>query len=383
MPITVRHEPGAEMAALAGLLSGQGQQAVRQEEQRVRTGDLLTQLDSRRQMQAAQIKAQAEAQDKASDDAFKRDAIRSGLTEDLQQRELDNRLTQMQEEARIEASRVEYQFTAKQRQEIARHNRTDQLIDQSDRFNEEEKVIMHRQNDMGRMGILKNPGVVPADPNRQVFQPTPDGQPTDIGTQWTVPGVGTFTREPDGKIVNQVTFDKTEDGIRVKSEIEAEKAAEARQLKLEDAARKYAIDLEDAEVPVVEPRVPGTRLPIIGEVGGEEGGLTGAKRPLNEGEKRARMRKHFPELFQNERQAQSPLSGAGAFGGRSLEDVKGIADSFGIELTPAQKSASQDVQEAILFLKVAAASFRGAPPEDVAVQMRAKAQLIAQWERNQ
>lgn len=381
MPITVRHEPGGGMAALAALLGGQGQREVRQEEQRVSTGDLLAQLDSRRQMQRAQIDAQAQAQAKASDDAFKRDAIGAGLAEDVQQREFDNRLTGMQEEARAKASQWEYQFTTKQRQEIAKFNQADQLIDQSDSFSEEEKEIMHRQVEQGRMGIT--PGVVPADPNKQVFKPTPDGQSTDIGTQWTIPGVGTFTREPDGKIVNQVPYDKTKESLELKHKIEIEKAAEARHLKLVDAARKDAITWSREEVPVMAPGEPG----YFGtSIGATEGGPTSEKRKRSLGEIQKLVRQHYPELFQEgavmpgQPAARSQQLMAGAFGDRPIGDV---ADSFGIELTPAQKSAPQDVQEAILFLKVAAASYQETPPEDVLIQMRAMAQLIGQWERNQ
>ena len=116
--------------------------------------------------------------------------------------------------------------------------------------------------------------------------------------------------------------------------------------------------------------------------GATEGGPTSEMRGLTDEEKRRRMQKHFPELSGQRAQAPGPPVPGGVTGVFGARPINNAADQFGVEFTDAQKAAPEDIREAILFLKVSAASYREAPPEEVAVKMREAAQLVEQWERN-
>ena len=152
MPIEVRHSPGME-ALVAASLAGTGLQASQAatEAQLGRSAAMaqtaarigaardmqVQQLQQQRNMQLADIEAQAERQKEAADIAYKRTALAAGLQEKLQEQAFDQRLVQMEEAARVQAEQWEYRYTTQQRQDIAKFNNARQRIQGNDAFSPE------------------------------------------------------------------------------------------------------------------------------------------------------------------------------------------------------------------------------------------------------
>lgn len=202
MAIEVRHDIPAGMTALAGALAGRGVAAERELESRRQAGRLAVQLDAqqtrqtqelsaRRGMQMAQIEAQADRDKEAADTAYARTALAAGLEGKIQEQQFDNQMESLQEGARVKANQFEYQFTTKQRQEIAKFNDARQMINSNSAFSLEEREAALRAIDLQQAGIT--PSMVPADPDKPQF--TKGREP---GKTWRDEAGNWMVSPPDG-----------------------------------------------------------------------------------------------------------------------------------------------------------------------------------------
>ena len=294
MPITVRHDPSATavagLAALSGLTGQQNIEADRDQQafltiqgREQRDRQLTQQLRQQREMQMEQIGAQADRQKQAADDAMARTAMQYGLDGQIREDEFEREMASKQEDARIKASQIEWVFSAKDRQEFARYNTADRLIDSSPLLSQEEKQIAHREVALQRMGITG--GAVPADPNKEIFPPGKG--PKDI---WLDENTGSYMGyDRNGNQVERIPFEDTPDGRKEKHEQTLELKQLEIQMKRDDARRAYAIKLEEMRVPTLTKPEKGF---FTDEPGGEE--VPGVERFLKESEKQALLEKHFP-----------------------------------------------------------------------------------------
>jgi len=173
MAIEVRHDVPAGAAAAGAALAGAGLGALRQWEARRRAGEIIVQndaaqmrqlqaLNAQSQIQQQSIQARAQLQQQAAQQAMEQTALRAGLGEKLQEQRFGQELQQMHEAARIQASQVEYQYTAQQKREFAKLNQARQAIMQSREFSPVEKREALRQLDLQQAGI--EPSMMPRDP---------------------------------------------------------------------------------------------------------------------------------------------------------------------------------------------------------------------------
>ena len=253
MPIEVRHAPSAGMAALAGLLGGRGRAAVSELEARRISGRLAAQLDARqvaqtqqlsaqRNAQMRQIAAQADRQREAADTAYARTALAAGLDEKIREQEFDREMTGKQEEARLRANQFEYQFTTKQRHEIAKLNEADQFIASSPDFSEEEKLQYRRLSAQKRAGI--EPGLIPADPNKMQF-----AEGRELGKVWKDDAGSWMTSLPDGTPKLILRYDQTEEHhaqLR-EQEMALEQIKQAAEMRKEKAKIRIELLTEDTD----------------------------------------------------------------------------------------------------------------------------------------
>ena len=210
MPIEVRHEPPSSMAALAGLLGGMGRGAESELESRRQAGRLAVQLDAQQTQQATHLNAQREAQMRqieaqsnlqreAADTAYARTALATGLQGKLQEQQFDHEFARMQAEAKAKADQWEFEFSAKQRQEIARFNEAKQSIANNDSFTPEEKATATRLIDLQQANI--QPAMIPRDPSKPNF---PEGKgPMDTWVNEQTGGLMGLDRSLNPRVLTQ------------------------------------------------------------------------------------------------------------------------------------------------------------------------------------
>jgi len=275
VPIEVRHGPSPGMEALAGLMGGVGRaaisetearriggrqiaaqeaQAARQREQiEAQQAAQAAQLAAQRAAQIRQIEAQADRQKEAADTAYARTALAAGLQEKIQEQQFDNQMAKMQEAARLQAQQWDYQYTAKQRQEIARLNETDQLVETNPEYadiRDQWRIISLQK----RAGIT--PRAIPANPNKPVY---PEGV-----------GPGILTKEPDG---STTTIDQYGQKKLIQRYDQSPEYLE-KKLQMELEARKVELQRKhEAERLKQEIKWAGEKVPIMQEA--EEGGFLG------------------------------------------------------------------------------------------------------------
>ena len=263
MPIKVRHDVPAGIAALAGLMTGRGRAAVGEREalrvggrqvvaQEAQAARQTQQLQAQRAGQMEQIKAQADRQREAADTAFARTALAAGLEENIQEQEFDNRMAGLQEQARIKANQFEYEFTTKDRNRIAKLNEGDQIMSDP-RFNDFDRMEWQRIKAQELAGITPKPR--PVDPNKQTFPP---------GT-----GPGILTEGKNGSVT---TIDK--DGIQ-KVIVRPDQTVEFAEMKHKQALelKKVEVDLKQADTyraAKLKLLMETVQEAVVGGKGGEE-----------------------------------------------------------------------------------------------------------------
>lgn len=135
-------------------------------------------------------------------------------------------LERKRQEAKIAANEWEAQYTGKQRAEIARIQNGIEQARKSGLFDEKEMEQIERQAAAQIAGI--NPATIPKrEEQKQLEAWATEGK--GVGTEWVDEWGNVKTREADGTIKTQVSFDKTRDGIQIKLQAEREaKLAETR-----------------------------------------------------------------------------------------------------------------------------------------------------------
>jgi hypothetical protein len=193
MPIEVRHDVPAGVAGLAAAMAGAGGRAERDLDRAREDSMALTRLKQQRQMQQVEIDARADIQKQSADEAMARTALQHGLDKQLQEEEFDRNMATMKEQARIQAQQWEYQYTAKQRQDIARFNNAKQAIMDSDNFSPEEKQAALSQIELQQANI--QPSMMPRDPGKPIY---PDGQ--GVGEMWKDNNGSLVSRNANGEV---------------------------------------------------------------------------------------------------------------------------------------------------------------------------------------
>ncbi len=208
MPIEIQH--GGQGGTAAGQILAQAGQAQANREQEA--ANLSAQLRARREEQSAQIDAQAKLQEAAADQAMARTALQHGLDKQLKEDEFNNELAKVKEAAKSKADQWEYQYTAKQRQDIARFNTARQSVNDSEQFTPEEKQIALRMIDQQQANI--KPSMMPRDPSKPTY---PDGQ--GVGQMWTEQNGTMVGRKPDGSLQLIQRWDQGPEGKQEESRI--------------------------------------------------------------------------------------------------------------------------------------------------------------------
>ena len=217
MAINVQY--GGQGGTTAGQIIAQAGQANLQREQQQNM--LSQQLQQQREMQLVQIGAQADMQREAADKAFAQTALQHGLQGELQEQMFDQTVQKMQEGAKLEAQQFDYQFTAKQRQQIAAYNNARQTISGSDNFSPDEKKLALQQIDLEQANIKPQ-----SMPSNKYKWPTINGQQSGLGVPITLSGGATVIGELDAngnpKFGKLEEFQNTEKGITLQKQLEAE-----------------------------------------------------------------------------------------------------------------------------------------------------------------
>ncbi|MFA5186705.1 MAG: hypothetical protein WC551_09535 [Patescibacteria group bacterium] len=238
MPINVEH--GGQAGPVAGQIIAQSGQANLNRQQQ--EAELSQRLRQQRALQLADIDARADLQRQAADEAMARTALQHGLDGQIKEEEFDRTIKQMQEQARVQAQQWEYQYTAQQRQEIARFNAARQTITGSDSFSPEEKEQALRMVDMEQANI--KPAMMPRDPSKPIY---PDGR--GVGESWIADDGSTLAREADGNVKLIQRYDQGPKAQQAKLQMENQKiqlqAQQKREEKLLDLRLKLAT--EDVE----------------------------------------------------------------------------------------------------------------------------------------
>ncbi len=202
MGIRVKHEVGGgdiaamvALAAAAGLGQAQGPQAPIAPvgpmgappisggggggRSMFESADRAKALSARRAEQMREIDARADRDRQAADDAMKKTALAAGLQGEMQEQEYDREIKKMQEQAKVDAGKLDYKFSAEQKRDIAKNNRAKatvrKLVADGDWTPEEGKVALDK---IGQLDAGLTPGAYPADERKQ---PPPQEQ------TWTAP----------------------------------------------------------------------------------------------------------------------------------------------------------------------------------------------------
>lgn len=276
MAIRIEHAPSAGTVALAGLVSGMGRGAERELETRRQAGQLAVQLDAQqtrqtqqlsaqRDMQMRDIDARADRQKEAADTAYARTALAAGLQDKIQEQQFDREMAKMQEAARMQANQFEYQFSVKDRQEIAKFNDARQRISRNPNFSLDEKAAAMRAIDLQQGGI--SPSLIPRDPNKPTYQKgrAPGEEFQDQGGNWHMV-------QPDGTTKMTLRRDQGPEAARELYEAEQKKAEIELRIKREDSRRSFIEKMMAQQVPVVEEPTEGGFLGYGAKEGGETGG---------------------------------------------------------------------------------------------------------------
>ena len=250
MPIEVLH--GGEAGPVAGQIIAQSGLANLQRQQQDQ--HLSQQLQQQRDMQMQQIDAQADLSRQSADQAMAQTALQHGLQGQLQEQLFDQTVKKMRIEALQKAQEFNYEFTAKDRQEIAKFNNADQMIDDSPDLSQEEKVESHRRVAFGRAGIT-----LKAMPSKGFKWPVIDGQQTGLGIVWQDKASGALVTgemdangSPSLKLIQR--HDQGPEAQKAKAQEEVRKSQIEHQLehqqKMEFELMKFRIKLmSDDDVP--------------------------------------------------------------------------------------------------------------------------------------
>ena len=142
---------------------------------------------------------------------------------------LPEELHRKREEEKIKAEEWNAQYTAKQKQMIATIQNGIEQARASGKFSAAEMEQVERMGAMEMMGI--NPTLTPKDENQKQMEAwAAEGK--GVGMEWVDEWGNVKTREADGTIKGQVSYDKTRPGYEAKLQREREKDLATDRLKL-------------------------------------------------------------------------------------------------------------------------------------------------------
>lgn len=197
--------------------------------------------------------------------------------EELQMRADLERQEAMRQEAREQEEKLWVtEFSPQSRQRLAKLNNSDQMIDAQVANGELDFATGQR---MKAENQQERKTIIPQKRPRNSGDPPEYPQGQGVGQSWLDEDGNRHTREPGGKDVVQVPFEKTKAGIELKLQAEKEKAELDRQQERDDAIQamrsKIALERED----------------VIGELGTKTG-----TRYLSPEKIEERLRIAYPEL---------------------------------------------------------------------------------------
>lgn len=214
-----------------GLTQQRGLQASQAIDQAAR---LAEQLSSRRDAQMQQIDAQADLQRQSADEAAAKMALEFGLEGQIKEQEFDRTMKEKQEEARLQANQWDVQFSAKQRQDIARNNQAKQAVATALRRGEispEEAQAMSLKIDMETAGI--EPSMVPAAADRWT-----GAEEEGPGMVFRNKAGGYDYRNKEGEARLHTKYEETPEGIEAAEKAKLQATEVVRQQTIADAELK-------------------------------------------------------------------------------------------------------------------------------------------------
>jgi len=282
MPISVKHGGGG-IDALAGLLRGQGAYATREsqlrgqdmariydkqfqdarlaaqlssqksiasERNRTQAGIAAANNATRRSMQAAslkasransirQIKATAASQTQAADTAYKRAAVAAGLQSELQEQAFDQRVQEMEEQARIKAEQTKLVYGEEAKRDIATGNKIiawakKSLADGSLSPEEARQAIV-------KGTAMRDGATADAVPDLEL-KPPPKYAPYAVGTE----DDGRDHQTDGAGRTTWTTWEKSKAGIQFAAQIKQQEAAAAEREERNERRYEALKDREDA-----------------------------------------------------------------------------------------------------------------------------------------
>jgi len=234
MPITVRHDvPGAGGAVgLAALVSGMTDERRNQEQR----GLQYDQLNQQRAMHDADIQSRFQLQQRASKDAYDRTLLAHGYDRELRAEEFERKLTETREAGRAAADSWKTEYTAKQKQQFATEQHALDEARSSGRFGDDELRQLEQMVTAKRLGAPMS-WKPKTDEEKRIEELKAAGKgPGDV---WMENG-NQMTMEPSGRVVTQVSFDKSEAGIKAKLDAQTQKEM----IKAESDARKEGLAIQ-------------------------------------------------------------------------------------------------------------------------------------------
>lgn len=198
----------------------------------------------------------------------------------LQELQLRDQLSQQAKQREIEREREQQlwveEFTPQQKHEMTKNRNSRQMVLSGMHSGEVDyptgvRMLEQLDSEYEAYSPQKRP--------RNSSDPPEYPQGQGIGQSWVDEDGNRHTREPGGKDVVQVPFEKTKDGIQLKLQVDREKAELERQRKRDDAiqAMRSKLTLE--------------RMDVMGELGQKTG-----TRLMNLEEIKERLRVAYPEL---------------------------------------------------------------------------------------
>ncbi len=243
--MAIKIEHGGQAGPAAGQVIGQGlqNQANIQQRDRQLLAKVLSDITGRkdaRTVGGGGSRGGGGSSSARANDANKRLALKAEADKQAKEQGFSRDMALKQEAARLDSAQWEYEYTTKQKQEMAQLERGDQLVEQSDDFSPEEKAAYRQMSVQRKAGF--NPTLKPIDPSEIQYEEGKGPQNT-----WINPETGAteaLDRSNNVRVVTQYKETKgyLERQIERDTQADIEKAIVERTQKLED--NKIKIDFE-------------------------------------------------------------------------------------------------------------------------------------------
>lgn len=289
MPITIRHDVPGGMAALTGLLGGQGRQAITDRANAARRAEIAQQIQgqiratkARAQAQATvsaasnraagqrqaaalkaqrsntqqQIQARAKEQSLAADQYYKRAAMQAGLQGQLREEAYDREIQKMEEQAKQRAGERKLVYSEQGKRDQAEAAAAE---DWANKSVQEGTISPEQHQQILLQAKARKEGVkehwIPDDSKK--FPEGPDGQPRGIGDTWTEDTGISYTRNEKGIPVKTGTYKDTEQYYRLEAEKARQKEIASAKAERQSSVLTLATKLIGTEQTPIQPGAKG------------------------------------------------------------------------------------------------------------------------------